>query len=971
MGSKPAVSTLVVLGISALYAAEPSASIVNTGPNTVYSWMDKSIWDDGEVPNGENAVVSLGDPSSERLMLLIPPEAQITIDSIVSAPGDTYLRFDCGAGATNKIPRMTVRTLEGYSSLRPIGFYPDGNWVKNAAMSGFDFVGTLDNPSVVPSYYLGTLPYFNVPAADGAAVINSLHNRGTFAKTGSGRLSVVGPAGPDVGVFVEGGSFFVDSSSGSDWDLGDVVLDGDNVSVGVPAGRTARVKRVIDFKGVYDTPAGVHKTGEGTLEIDRLVPSAAPVVVAGGRVKFTARTEPAAATELPDAPEINFDASKSDSFVYIRAGSREVASWRDVRPDSGYIATNAVCGGESVECPLLTENATPTGLPAVDFKTHNITLDANKLNPRLSFEPAPVYEGFIVWKSQYDKYYKPAHFCSSEYGVFSTRMTGSQLLEYNNTEGIGRTAGMLWRIDGVTVNPMGDALGDMKGAGNAADCLWHVISFSSPVPIMLDAMAEAIDGKCGGGCLIAQLVGYSRKLTDGERRAAEACLMAKWLGKEHPDNGNFTSAITFAEGVDNVIDTDADYTPDLVTLSSPTLVKSGSGTLRLENTPSGLSAVEVECGTLELSAAADLCVDAQFHFDASRKDTLEMTANGDGTYSVTRWHDVRMNGRYADAETARCKSLPRWTDIPAPGLASGMGYVDFGPVSATNFYAEKEDSAAMNWNAAAEKVVELHLVYADNETEGTEIGSPVAFGSSSSKQCGFIRAYDKGLLHNGFSNMKCDTALDGTATAQNTLKPEGFNVVSFVVTNRFSSALEFGRLDSFCNERTLTFGGVRLAEVVVFSEAQSEERRKAIDAMLLKKWRGTGAGAEPLEIALPRVSVAAGASFKFDVDGDDGAAALSELAVEIGDGGVSGTVAVDGAFDVSVPCRVNVTVASPARLSGKEFRIIGATRLIGEAELPRWTLNVESGRPVSASLAAKEDGIYLKFAERGLILIVR
>lgn len=172
----------------------------------------------------------------------------------------------------------------------------------------------------------------------------------------------------------------------------------------------------------------------------------------------------------------------------------------------------------------------------------------------------------------------------------------------------------------MTVNPMGDALGDMKGAGNAADCLWHVISFASPVPIMLDAMAEAIDGKCGGGCLIAQLVGYSRKLTDGERRAAEARLMAKWLGKEHPDNGNFTSAITFAEGVDNVIDTDA--------------------------------------------------------------------------------------------------------------------------------------------------------------------------------------------------------------------------------------------------------------EVVVFSEAQGEERRKAIDAMLLKKWRGTGAGAEPLAIALPRVSVAAGASFKFDIDGEDGAAAL-------------------------------------------------------------------------------------------------
>lgn len=1200
-----AIMLAAVLFAHGMRAAESFFTITGVNDSTVYDWNLASIWSGSTVPNSPDAVVSLGEPEAKRLLLRIPTSYSFAIDSIVSSPIDTYWRFNVGASTANAVSRITARTLEGYCSVWPIGFMYSQNWKLNGVMTGFDFTGTVEDPSIVPSYYLGTLPHFSVPAEDGAAEIRRLYHQGTLLKTGAGRLTVGGSAGMGAAAFVEGGSLFIDAeaeirddvpapgaflhldaslassilkheadgrtyvtnwsdASGSgrcaynvsltrknetvgrpyiaaetvnsrplvdfgpyraygsgagtgnpagalfwseansgvrevfmavrlngagsssvaplgntgtcsllmsgvetslfvqetmtkadirvdgeahlarddvsaptamrvvsaslpvgvpldsvgmvassgyggfqlgetlvytnvlseserrqtiaylknrwlgdgagsaerhEWDVGDVVLDGEGVSVGVPAGRTARVRRVIDFKAVAGGNSGVRKTGDGTLAIDRVVPSSTPVAVEGGKVRFTAKVADADAT-LPDSPEVNFDASDDASFTYAEEGSVAVTRWRDVRSGSKYVATNAVHSAGVTECPDRVASATPTGLPAVDFKDRDITQNNDHPhNPRLSFEPAPVYEGFIVWKSQYNKYFKPAHFCSSEVNVFSKRITQGQLLEYNNSDAIGKTAGMLWRIDGVSVNPLGNALGDMKGCGPVADCVWHVISFSSPVAIPLDAMAEAIDGECGGGCLVAQLVGYSRKLSDRERRGAEAYLMSKWLGKTHPDNEAFTSPISFAAGVENEIDTDADYAPSSVAFSSDSLVKSGSGSLDLGTAGASLSSVSVEGGSLSVCAVADLCSDAEFHFDASKTDTLEMAANGDGTWGVTRWHDVRKNGKYADAETVRCKSLPRWTDASADGLVPGMGYVDFGPVSATNYYAEKEESAAMNWNVAASRVMELHLVYADNETSGNEIGHPVAYGSDAGSQCGFIRAYGKSLLYQGYANMMCDTALDGAVVSQNVLKPDGFNVVSFVVTNHYST-LTAGRLNSFCNERTLTFGGVRLAEVVVFSEVQSDERRKAIDAMLLKKWRGLGDGAPPLEIALPSVSVAAGASLQMDI-GDDGAACIPSIAAEIGGHGVAGAVEIDGMLDVSSPCRVEVLVSTSARLEGRSFRIVAAQALYDPSELSRWTLTLTSARPCSATLVAKDDGIYVKFIERGMRMIVK
>lgn len=208
-----AVMTAAILGALVLFAVEPNFTVTEVDSSTVYDWNNASLWSGSKVPNGSDAVVSLGEPSAGRLLLRIPAAYSFAVDSIVSAPSNTYWRFGAGASSTAVVSRVSVRTLEGYGSVWPIGFMYDQNWKINGALTGFDFTGTAEDPSVVPSYYLGTLPHFSVAAADGAAEIKRLYHQGTLLKTGSGRLTVGGSAGMGAAAFVEGGSLFIDGEA--------------------------------------------------------------------------------------------------------------------------------------------------------------------------------------------------------------------------------------------------------------------------------------------------------------------------------------------------------------------------------------------------------------------------------------------------------------------------------------------------------------------------------------------------------------------------------------------------------------------------------------------------------------------------------------------------------------------------------------------------------------------------------------
>ena len=1192
--------TTVVMGATMLAVyAEPNAIFSGTSASTVYNWADANAWKDGYCPTNEGDVVSLVGTLS-KVHLCINQGLNFAIDSICDCPADTKLRFEQGAAPST----ITVRQMGSYISYWPIAFWNNQNWKVNAAYSGFVFTGDETEPTLVNSYYVGTLPRFTVPAANGKARINRMMHKGMFAKDGQGELTVAGPVGLDSGVFASDGTFgidafaessddspaqgafchldssrnldtFIDEISGreyvtnwydaagsdfkaynknwvyneiswgcpyiaskmvngrrlvdfgkyraiseapgddspsgalnwsataanireifmavemkedlgtvssvapignsgacpylmysttnylfkqtsivcpadvrvdgaplvpqedqsdplrvriiscktqegqtanalgrvayagrggfllgevlvytnelteaerrqtiaylkkrwissverpverAEWDFGDVAVS--NAAILVEAGRTARVKRVQDTCAAVGIESdGIVKKGDGTLVADRVVPATAEISVEGGSVEFSQVAASPAGNALPQGVLINFDA-ESSSFDYDGERENDITAWRSLANGALYVATNMIYKGERTICPKRVPAATPTGLHAIDFLKQSISYN-NTNNPRFSFPVAPVYSGFIVWKNNYDLSYRASHFCDST-NVMLDRTKG-QLLAYKKNAALGPIAGMNWRVNGIAVNPFEQTFAAMHGDGAAEDCEWVLISFDSSVPVELNGMAQSISGQSGGGCLVAALVGYDRPLADHERREAEAYLMKRFLGKNHPDSVEWQGSLKFGEGVENSIRTDADISPSEISFSSSSFVKSGFGTMNIGASLSSVSSVSVEEGRLEGTVLADLCADAYARFDASDVSSLEMADNGDGTYSVSNWYDVRRNGIYATADLVHCKSMPRYTTASDVGILPGLGYVDFGPTSIpVSGVATNEHSAAMEWNEPSTAVCEVHIVYADSDyaIDNSKVGNPVAYNINS-LQSGFIRQYSKGLLYNAFDNMLCDTVLDGSSVAQTLVKPEGFNVVSFVVTNH-CGALELGRIGTFCNERNLAMGGCKIAEVIVFETEQTSERRSAIDAMLLKKWRGIGDG---ISIEMPSVSVASRASLNAAVVGNDAAVLLSDIDVAL-DAENCGTIQIDGAVDMSQPATVRISYGASRQsvFNGASFKVLEANELVNAESISAWQLELPADSRLKARLVVSGNAIYVRFDAPGMMLIVR
>ena len=1195
------LSTIAMLLLASFVAAaaEPNAFYIGTGGTTVRSWTDASLWKDGYCPTHAGDVVSMAGPT--QLFITFPSLASFSFDSIVDAPTNTMFRFLYGTSPS----RITVRQMKGYCSWWPFGFWNSQNWKINCAYSGFNFTGDAEEPSEINSYYLGTFPYFGVPAADGKARINRMMHKGMFVKEGPGELTVRGPVGPDSGAFAIGGALVIDAeaetrddvpasgafchldssrnlyafydaesgrsyvtnwvdasengfrafnnnavvygttrpwgrpyvssktvngrplvdfgryraaaeypgddgpsgmlewgvsasnireifmavemnedlgsgttvapignsgtcpflmysttnfifkqdsvvlpgdvrvngapfvaqgdqsdpltirvvsckavanqsadtfgrvgSSGrggfllgealvytnelteterrqtiaylkkrwldaaayaverNEWDLGDIAIS--NATIGVEAGRTARVKRVQDTAAATGLATdGIVKTGDGTLVVDRVVPSNAPIAVEGGEVRFTNVAGTVPDDALPPGALVNFDA-ESSSFDYDDGSDTDITAWYSLENSAKYVATNVVYGGARTVCPRRVASATPTGLHAVDFLSEAIS-DSNTTNPRYDFPAAPVYSGFIIWKNNYDKYYRAAHFCSDT--MFMQDRAKGQLLAYKSNA-FGPTAGMNWRVNGLAVNPLDQTFAAMHGDGAPEDSEWVLISFDSSVPVNLNGIARSRSGKSGGGCLVAALVGYPRPLADHERRAAEAYLMKRWLGKEHPDRTAWSGALAFGEGVENTVDTEVDIAPASIELSSSSFEKKGGGTFALGAAVTNLSSISVQGGRLTAELPGDFCEGALFHFDASEADSFEKTDNGDGTYSVVRWNDVRQNGVYAEPETTRCRAMPILSTAAATGLLSGMPYVDFGPTTyASGGSATNDLSVSMKMNRAFTGVMEVHLVYADNANDGSKIGMPISYAVNGSDQSGFLRQYSKNLVYGGFNNMKCDSAVDGATVAMTSLKPDGFSVVSLVVTNHYG-ALESGFIDGFANDRNLCFGGVKIAEVVAFDHALDSATRTAIDAKMLKKWRGIGGGAY-ISAAMPVANVAPGAEFDLST-GEDVAVSLGSMSV-VYDGGDAGCVRVAGAYDASSPCAVALSFAHGVRKvpGGTRVKILEADSLVNAGGVGSWTLALPAGSRASAHLVVDGNAVYVQFDVCGVILIVQ
>ena len=214
---------------------------------------------------------------------------------------------------------------------------------------------------------------------------------------------------------------------------------------------------------------------------------------------------------------------------------------------------------------------------------------------------------------------------------------------------------------------------------------------------------------------------------------------------------------------------------------------------------------------------------SRFHFDAS--DTGTMTTVGEnGTNFVTRWNSVSGSG-YA---TARDEDRR-----PFLGTFNGRTIIDFGTYNNDPYDHPNGYGASMAWSETDTSIREVFLVYSD--VYGDEPydlpGGPFFLGS-----CGDLDTYH--FHRNGlklFYNASQVLAkngviqIDGCDQTISYALPAGFHLIHLRPTASVSA-------NAFATDRNTRKGGQRLAEVLVFDAALSDDRVKVISERLYKKW---------------------------------------------------------------------------------------------------------------------------------------
>jgi len=769
-----------------------------------------------------------------------------------------------------------------------------------------------------------------------------------------------------------------------EWDMGDVVVKGGEAKVNVPEAKSARVRRFV--QGVTNT-TGIVKTGAGTVSVERIAPADAAVTVAGGTLKLLNALGAADdAGPLPAAPAAHFDATDNASFTFDSGNL--VSTWHDVRPGVDLVATNVWDrDGKLCQNPQRLQGASPTGLPIVDFPTAAIGWSYVNA-PRLWFNKSvTMREGFIVWKNNLGTAMgnlAPSHFCNTKSYDFYNRPGHKLLLkDYMATRTV---PGGLWTVNGIPCDPYGTDFGSMGGESD-----WVVIRFSSPSTATVDALASSLNSY-GGGCRIAEMVIYDRYLSDRERRDAEAYLMKRWLGKTHPDNAAWQGRLEFAEGVTAELDTDQDVELSEIVSASSSFSKRGSGAMFVSRLPTNITSVSVADGVFAASLFASaplyqLCADAWMHFDTSDRGTLELAQNGNGEYLVSKWYDVRMNGKYAAANLTNCQTSPVYRVTSETGLIAGMPYVDFGPkcegLASSGYVATNALSASMLLSEENANVMEMHVVWAET-TAG--IAGVFPLGNTSASQGGLIRDNAQ-LLQKSYDNLLMDTKVDGSSVDQSANKAAGFNVVSMVVTGCVTTAYSAAKVNALVMDRKLKVGGTKLSEIVIFDSVQPAAKRKAIDDALLAKWRGIGEKAMGVG---PAVAVAAGATAVFTNAADISFASVSgggtfkadvlnlaeNAAVTVVFDGEGGCTLLQTDGTLALPESATVTLAFPEAympVIGVPYRIIDARSLSGIENVRKWTIVNPLGETCAARLKGDSvsGDVNLSFLKPGLTVLFR
>ena len=769
--------------------------------------------------------------------------------------------------------------------------------------------------------------------------------------------------------------------------LGTLLMSG-GTTVEVPEGRTARIATLVALGGK------VVKTGGGTLVVDAVYPDRAKIEILGGDVRFAEIVEAVGETPAPAAnPYIWLDANKNVTYTEID-GVNRVSSWGDCRDGVTATAT-AVCNtNNAAPLPALIANA-QNGMPAIDLglksaKTHSyFTLPdwANAGNRH-------IYAGFVVRKMNVSS-------ASNPFGSSDMSMFRSSTVFASTTYRQPPASTATWRLNGTPCDPWtaNDGLTDTSR--------FCVIGFSGTKPTCVDAIAKDRKGQQWDSCgdmQVAEFILYDRPISEIERRRTESYLMKKWLGEDGTHaaaNGVSLGAMTFADDVDTVIDSDVAITPGFVQGGSGNVVKRGTGTAEMTVAP--CDTLAVDGGTLNLEISLE--PKAIFHFDASQTNTFTTYTGEDGRTFITRWDDVSTNGLYAySTRDSYCyrtyypnflMTNPVLTRVSMPdGVVRPV--VDFGGYRNTSTQQESGTNAAsfffthdITGRSRAEAVTNVWEIYVVQKyNPNVDLGSYAHFIGN--LHGGAVKAVDgsltymrgwTALFNKTYTSLRVQNgylAVDREVKAANDTLPSGWHLMSV-------GATDVTTVDSMMQDRDCNAGGGYIAEMIAFGGPLTAADRASLEQKLMRKW-GIGNESAPTQ-TVSGVTVAADAALnlgdmqlKTGALSGDGAITVDSMTVT--DGGALAfeyrapddvdQIAVDGALAFDGAVTVRVSAAAGAVLAPGEWCLLTATGGITGLDASAVTpdISLPSGK-WAVKVFVRDGALWLRISPRGTAIILR
>ena len=591
------------------------------------------------------------------------------------------------------------------------------------------------------------------------------------------------------------------------------------------------------------------------------------------------------------------------------------------------------------------------------------------------------------WRDEWNDYTGPLFFSSSSAEVTETRRPShvTNGVFYVNGEmrdwrtGFAYTGGRLAYKQAYQFVPQ-LAEYHVPAPGGRADCFSYIVGGTC---------------RCGKERLYEVIV-YTNELTQTERQKVAGYLMNKYgLGDVDcsvKEKGLVIEDLDVSNGA--AVGVGGGSALRVAAASGDgELVKSGAGTLYVDEFANDAGALKVEGGTLAIRAltlaASDVDTDAYLHLDAERTDTISLLAAG----TVSKWADVRGAGYPSAEKVTTCNAVISNNCLNGKAMVDLKGTEGGDPMALA--YPPCSDlrsvfmvTGTRNWGGtlighriSGIKAMSGGLLYGLWRTAGGRYGPgttpDVLVTKDIYNDAWALWNQGAGATHARINGVDVNPFTTGV-THQGDL-------VSLVTREPiYGDALSSGWSHTYQNADVFYSGAQQLGEYLLFRKTLSQERARRIEAYLRQKWFGE----ETVGYRAPKaasVFVAAGATLELvggapmtvgalngagTISGAVKLAANTVFEVEVADDGTVPLLTVSGAADLSAGGTVRLTGAV-RKLAVGAFPILAATPGFDPAVLANWTLVVDGEPRRILSLGVVDGKIVLKSERFGAMLLVR